>query len=117
VVGDRILVGDDNVDAAFDRNGKQIAQGTSTVTYGSLRPISANRAVILPTAIGDTEATVIDQNCAAVGRITIPMEPIQAGDSYNRLVLATDWVSHVWYGEWEETWPVYLVQAELPPVP
>jgi hypothetical protein len=117
VVGDRILVGDDNVDAAFDRNGKQIAQGTSTVTYGSLRTISANRAVILPTAIGDTEATVIDQNCAAVGRITIPMEPIQAGDTYNRLVLATDWISHVWYGEWDETWPVYLVQAELSPMP
>ena len=117
VVGDRILVGDDNVDAAFDRNGKQIAQGNSTVKYGSLRTISANRAVILPTAIGDTEATVIDQNCAAVGRITIPMERIQAGDTYNRLVLATDWVSHVWYGEWEETWPVYLVQAELPPAP
>jgi hypothetical protein len=45
------------------------------------------------------------------------MERIQAGDTYNRLVLATDWVSHVWYGEWEETWPVYLVQAELPPAP
>ena len=117
VVGDRILVGDDNVDAAFDRNGKQIAQGNSTVTYGSLRTISANRAVILPTAIGDTEATVIDQNCAAVGKITIPMEPIQARYTYNRLVLATDWMNRIWYGEWGSEAPVYLVQASMPAAP
>jgi hypothetical protein len=117
VLGNRILVGGDNGIAAFDRSGRQIAQGNSAVRYGSLRTISANRAAILPTAIGGTQAIVIDQNCTAIGELTIPMEPIGPSNGYDRLTLATDWTDHVWYGAWGDEAPVYMVQAKLPAVP
>ena len=90
-----------------------MGEGGVDVEFGSLRPISSTTAIVLPTTIGDTQATIVDETGASVGTVTIPMEPIRANLAYDRLVVATDATSHVWYGEWDDEQPVYMVNAAL----
>jgi hypothetical protein len=113
VVGDRILAGGASGLGVFDSTGAQLGQAGIVVQFSSLRPVGSNRAAVIPTKIGDSQATVVDQSGAVIGTITIPMEPIRSNLGYDRLVLATDWTDHVWYGEWDDEAPVYLVEAAL----
>jgi len=114
VVGDRILAGGASGLGMFDRTGVQLGQASIVVQFASLRPMGPDRAAVVPTTIGDSVATVVDRNGAVVGTVAIPMEPIRSNLGYDRLVLATDWTNHVWYGEWDDEAPVYLVEAALP---
>ena len=113
VLGDRILAGGTSGLGVFDRTGGQLGEASVAVQFASLRPMSSDRAAVIPTEIGDSVATVVDQNGAVVGSVAIPMEPISSNDAYHRLTLATDWTDHVWYGEWDGDAPVYLVEAAL----
>ena len=113
VLGDRILAGGTSGLGVFDRTGGQLGEASVAVQFASLRPMSSDRAAVIPTEIGDSVATVVDQNGAVVGSVAIPMEPISSNDAYHRLTLATDWTDHVWYGEWDGDGPVYLVEAAL----
>jgi hypothetical protein len=113
VVGDRILAGGASGLGMFDRTGVQLGQASIVVQFASLRPMGPDRAAVVPTTIGDSVATVVDRNGAVVGTVAIPMEPIRSNLGYDRLVLATDWTNHVWYGEWDDEAPVYLVEAAL----
>jgi hypothetical protein len=113
VLGDRILAGGVSGLGVFDRTGVQLGQASVSVQFASLRPMGSDRAAVIPTKIGDSAATVVDQSGAVIGTVVIPMEPIRANDVYDRLTLATDWTNHVWYGEWDDYFPVYLVEAAL----
>jgi hypothetical protein len=114
VLGNRILAGGASGLGVFDSTGAQLGKASVVVQFSSLRPVGSDRAAVIPTKIGDSVATVVDQSGAVIGTITIPMEPIRSNLGYDRLVLATDWTNHVWYGEWDDEAPVYLVEAALP---
>ena len=112
VLGDRILAGGTSGLGLFDRSGGQLGQASVAVQFASLRPISSDKAAVLPTTFGDSKATLVDQSGAIIATVAIPMEPIRANVEYDRLVVATDWTNHVWYGRWGDA-PIYLVQAAL----
>ncbi|MGD0122685.1 MAG: hypothetical protein ABSC46_09015 [Candidatus Limnocylindrales bacterium] len=113
VLGDRIVAGGPAGLGVFDRNGAQLGSGSVDVQFASLRPIDSGRAAVLPTKIGITTATAVDSNGRSIGTFTIPMEPIHGNLGYQRLVVATDWTDHVWYGEWDDEQPVYLVESSF----
>jgi hypothetical protein len=113
VLGDRIVAGGPSGLGVFDRNGAQLGSGSVDVQFASLRPIDSGRAAVLPTKIGITTATAVDSSGRSIGTFTIPMEPIHANLGYQRLVVATDWTDHVWYSEWDDEQPVYVVQWAL----
>jgi hypothetical protein len=113
VLGDRIVAGGPAGVGVFDRNGAQLGSGSVDVQFASLRPIDSGRAAVLPTKIGITTATAVDSSGRSIGTFTIPMEPIHGNLGYQRLVVATDWTDHVWYGEWDDEQPVYVVQWAL----
>jgi hypothetical protein len=111
VVDNRVLAGGPAGLGSFDRTGIQMATSPTRLTYSSLRPIASDRAAILPVSIGQGTAVVLDVSAAQIGTIDLPMEAIR---SHNRLVVATDWKDHVWYGDWGNEAPVYVVQATVP---
>jgi hypothetical protein len=111
VLGDRILAGGPSGLAVFSRTGAQLGEGNTAVQFGSLRPIGSDRAAVLPTTVGDDKATVVDASGAVVGTVAVPMEPVQAYSGL-RLVVATDWSDHVWYGRLGDQ-AVYLVESSV----
>jgi hypothetical protein len=113
ILGDRILVGRPGALGVFDRTGTELTQTGVDVQFQSLRPIGSERAAVLPTTIGESAATVVDRNGAVIGSIALPMEPIHDNLAYHRLVVATDWTDRVWYGEWDDEQPIYLVEEAL----
>jgi hypothetical protein len=117
VLGDLILAGGTGGLGVFDRTGARLAETGVAVQYRSLRPMGANRAVVLPTTIGETKATEVDDRGAAIGTIALPMEPIQANLAYKRLIVAANWTDYIWYGEWDAEQPVYFVKAALTVAP
>ena len=117
VLGNRILIGGPAGLGSFDRTGVQRAVSATSVTYASLRPLGSDRAAILPTSFGDSEAAILDAGAAQLGTIGLPMEAIRGNLVYNRLVAATDCKDHIWYGEWGDEQPVYVVQAAVPSPP
>ncbi|HEY8987725.1 MAG TPA: hypothetical protein VIM39_01815, partial [Candidatus Limnocylindrales bacterium] len=114
VLGDRILAGGPSGLGAFDRTGSQLATSATSVAYASLQSAGPDRVAILPVSIGDNVATLFDPNLAATGTITLPMEAIGDTSANHRLVVATNWNDHVWYGEWGNEQPVYVVDVPLP---
>ena len=120
VLGDRILAGGPLGLGSFDRIGTQMTISASSVphassvAYASLRPLGQDRVAILPTSIGVSVAMLFDANARPAGTVTLPMEALQGHLVYNRLVAATDWSAHVWYGEWDDEQPVYVVEATVP---
>ncbi len=85
VLGDRILAGSFSGLGVFDRTGVQLGEASIAVQFASLRPMDSDRAAVIPTKIGDSKATVVDQSGAVIGTVVIPMEPIRANDAYDRL--------------------------------
>jgi hypothetical protein len=117
VLGDRILAGGPAGLGAFDRSGSQLATSATTVAYASLRPAGPDRVAMVPVSIGANVATLFDPHLAATGTITLPMEPIRDNSANQRLVAATNWNDHVWYSEWGNDQPVYVVDVPLPSPP
>jgi hypothetical protein len=114
VLGDRILAGGPGGLGAFDRTGSQLATSAASIAYASLRPDGPDRVAIVPVSIGDNVAMLFDPNAVGSGTITLPMEAIRDNSAYHRLVAATNWKDHVWYGEWGNEQPVYVVDVPLP---
>jgi hypothetical protein len=114
VLGDRILAGGPAGLGAFDRSGRQLATSATSVAYGSLQPAGPERVAILPVSIGDNAAVLVDPNAAGSGTITLPMEAIADNFASHRLVATTNWKDRVWYGEWGNGQPVYVVDGPLP---
>ena len=113
ILGDQVLVGERNAVTVFDRSGKQLDEAGGGVGYRLLKSASADRAVVLPGAVGDATATVLGLNGAYLGKIAIPMEPLQTYLAQHQLLVATDWSDHVWYGDWNDESPIYMVQAAV----
>lgn len=113
ILGDQVLVGERNAVTVFDRSGKQMGEAGGGVGYRLLKSASADRAVVLPGAVGDATATVLGLNGAYLGKIAIPMEPLQTYLAQHQLLVATDWSDHVWYGDWNDESPIYMVQAAV----
>ena len=114
VLGDRILAGGPAGLGAFDRTGSQLATSATSVAYASLQPAGPDRIAILPVSIGDNVAPLFDPNLAATGTNTLPMEAIGDALAFHRLVATTNWTDRVWYGEWGNEQPVYVVDVPLP---